>query len=197
MGKYIIERSIYFKGLFSKGIRERPVTPRASGRSCENGDVSRFLPDNRRGPIVAKGGVMQRRVLLAASGFALFGVVSIGSTCDLEGDQCQDSLNHCQGNVAIDCYKPGEEVHARERDTTCSGVDDTCFLDPYGHPFCGRGPAPTCPTSEACDGDSIVQCSPTIDGGYAYTDDNCNEFSPGHHCVDELSGYPDAGVSCK
>lgn len=197
MGKYIIERSFYFKDLFLKPLRELSVTPCVSAESCENGAVSRLFSDNWSGLDVAKRAGMQRRVLLAVLGFALFGIVSIGSTCDLQGDTCDDSIDRCENNVAIICYQPGAEVHRRELDTPCTGTDDTCFVDPRGEPFCGRGPAPTCPTPQACDGDSIVECNPTIDGGYVYTDDDCNEFSPGHHCVDQFPGYPDAGVTCK
>jgi hypothetical protein len=136
-------------------------------------------------------------VLWGALGCALFGLVSIGSTCDLEGDQCDDSLNHCQGNVAIACYRPGAEVHSREQDTPCTGTDDTCFLDPTGYPFCGRGPASTCPMGNTCNGDDVVHCNQTLDGGYAYTDLPCADSLVNSHCVDIITGYPDAGITCK
>jgi len=140
---------------------------------------------------------MKRHVLWGAFGLALFGLVSFGSGCDPEPDQCTDAIDRCENNVAFDCQRPGPEVHSTEVDTACSGENGTCFMGGDGHPFCGSGPATGCsygggicsPTATA-----ISSCMPTLDGGFAYVDNACLNTAC---ALDTSPGHADGGVVCK
>ena len=124
----------------------------------------------------------------------------LGSTCDLASDECDifdPSSSYCTAdNVAVSCFRPGEEAHAREQRDPC-GADRGCALDKDHRPFCARATYAACPTSQEAARDAGVDwamqeavvcndagrvieaksvCTSTLDGGRVWADKDCAQI---------------------
>src|SRR6476469_2438611 len=142
---------------------------------------------------------LESRLLLV--GATVGALTFLGSYCDRAADECDTNpqvSSYCTAeNVAVSCYKPGEESHAREARTAC-GSDRLCVLDRDHVALCARGASAACPESEEASHDAGVAwlgsraticgdagpstastvkslCVATLDGGVLCNDTECTE----------------------
>lgn len=112
------------------------------------------------------------------------------AACDPLPDECEESDNVCDGNVANRCEGSGD-TRLRTIRTDC-GTDRVCVLDADNRPLCARAEDAFCPKAgeSSCksDGSGLLQsCFATSDGHLLWVDSACSD---GWKCVNDVCEAP-------